>query len=169
MSSPHLRKHRSQRRGVSELIATLLLIAMVVVAAIVLFAFVTGLFSNLAKGGPSALVSASGEMTVPGSTSLSAILTLNLRNEGSQPIQSISATCANPPFSSTNCNNIVMDYGSGPVSPANPLPINALGSGSGLVLPTTAFTAGTTYLVELTVTFVGGSVQIVAVSIGSSS
>src|ERR1700730_8284070 len=103
-----------KRRGVSDVIATLLLIAIAVVAAVLVYAFVTGLFSGFNKGGPSALVTASGEMTVPGSTSASGVLTLNLKNEGSQPVNKVAAACANPPFSSVTCNNIALNYQGAP-------------------------------------------------------
>src|ERR1035441_7198732 len=84
---------RARRHGVSELIATLLLIALAVAAAVLLYAFASGLLGSYTSGGPSSLVSASGQMTIAGSTSPTGVLTLNLRNEGSQSIKNIGVTC----------------------------------------------------------------------------
>gem|GEM_PF-6368140 len=154
------------------MVATLLLIAMVVVAAVLLYAFATGVFTNLTKGGggPSYLVTASGEMTVPGSTSPSGVLTLNFRNQGTISISKIAVACTNPPFNSINCNAIALDYSGSPVaSPGNLLPPNAFASGSANVGATSTFTAGTTYLVSLTVTFINGSTQIVVVNVYSAA
>ena len=164
-------RQRPNRHGVSELIATLLLIAMVVAAALVLYAFASGVFTNLVKGegGPSYLVTASGGMTVPGSTDPTGVLTLNLRNQGTVSISKIAVGCANPPFSSINCNGIALDYSGMLVAPGNLLPPNALATGSANVVAASTFTAGSSYLVSLTVTFVGGSTQILVVSVNSAA
>ena len=148
------RQHRSlrKRRGVSELVATLLLIAIAVAAALVFFSFALGLFGHLTSGGgPSSLVTATGGLTVPGSTSTSGILTINVRNGNSQPITAVTLACESPPFSTVNCNGLVIDYGGNPISVVNPIPLNQLGSGSGVVSAFVAspFVAGTTYTVEL--------------------
>ncbi len=152
------------------MVATLLLILIAVAAAILLYAFATGLFSNLTTGGgPTALVTATGEMTVPGSTSQTGVLTLNLRNEGVQPIKNIVVSCADPPFAAATCNGFPLDYGGMLVAPGNLLPIDAFASGSVDVGAATTFTAGTTYQLIITVTFEGGSTQILSVGIPSTS
>lgn len=161
----------SKRRGVSPLVATLLLIAIAVVAAVILYAFVTGFVGNFQKGGPSYLVTGNGQMAVPGSTSMTGILSLTLRNEGSQPVNGVVVACPSPPFSAVNCGLLVFTYAGNPIAPGNLLPVGALGAGSAGVTAAAApgFTAGTNYQVTVTITFVGGSSQIILISVTSTS
>jgi hypothetical protein len=155
----------------------LLLIALAVAAAVLLYAFATGLVGNLTRGGPSSLVTGSGEMIVPGSSDLTAIMSLNLRNGGSQKINSISVSCSSPPFVTSACTlalpspQLVFDYSGLPISALNPLPVNALGTASAVVSVAvgSVFAAGTTYTVLVAVGFVGGSIQDVAISVSSTA
>ncbi|MGA2665651.1 MAG: archaellin/type IV pilin N-terminal domain-containing protein [Nitrososphaerales archaeon] len=149
-----------RRRAVSEVIATLLLIALTVTAAVLLFGFATGLFSNLTKGGPSYLVTGSGGMVVPGSTNSVAVLTITLHNDGGQPIVSVSASCGVPPFVANNCGGLLL---------STPVPVGSSVTNSTTVrsfagLP---FIAGTSYTVTLMVTFDGGSTQVILISVRS--
>ena len=165
----------SKSLGVSPIIATLLLIAIAVVAAVILYAFVSGLVTNFTKGGPSTLVTGSGEMAVPGSTDMAGVLTVNIRNGGSQSISDISAVCTDPPFSTMNCGGLIFDYNGNPIAtsgaPTTLLPVNQLGTGVAGVTASSlpGFTAGTSYQVELYITFVGGSTQIILISVPSTS
>jgi hypothetical protein len=164
----------SRQHGISEVITTLLLIVLAVAAALVLYAFARGLLPGFTSGGPSSLVTGSGQMTIPGSTGVSAILTVTVRNEGSQPIQSITAICANPPFQNANCTTpstppLTLQYQGSAVSASNLLAVNALASGSAGVTAATTFTAGTSYSVILTIRFVGGSTQTVVITVSSTS
>jgi flagellin-like protein len=161
----------SKRRGVSPVIATLLLIAIAVAAAVILYAFVTGFLGNVTKGGPSYLVTGNGQMVVPGSTSLTGILSLTLRNEGSEPINGVAVACPSPPFSTVNCGGFIFTYGGNQILPGNLLPVGALGTGAVGVTAAAApgFTAGTSYQVTVTMTFVGGSTQIILISVPSTS
>jgi len=158
-------------RGISEVITTLLLIVLTVAAALVLYAFASGFLPQLESGGPSSLVTGSGQMTVPGSTGASGILTISVRDEGSQPIKGISVACASPPFSTANCSipPLVLQYQGSAVSASNPLAVNALASGNTGVTATTTFTAGTTYAVVVSILFVGGSTQTLVVSVPSTA
>ena len=166
-----LSKSSSKRHGVSEIVTTLLLIAMTVAAAVVLYAFASGFLPSFTSGGPSSLVTGTGQMTIPGSTGVSGILTVTVRNEGSHQIKSISAACTSPPFSTANCSapSLTLLYQGAAVSAANPLAINALATGSTGVTSTTTFTAGTNYAVILTIDFVGGSTQILVLTVASTS
>jgi flagellin-like protein len=167
----HILSQWSKRRGISEVIAVLLLIVLTVAASVVLYSFARGLLPNLSSGGPSSLVTGGGQMTIPGFTGVSGILTVNLRNEGSKPISSISATCANPPFNTVNCStpSLTFLYQGSAISAFNPLPVNALASGTAGVIATTTFTAGTSYALILSIVFVGGSTQTVVLLVSSTS
>jgi flagellin-like protein len=78
---------QKKRSAVSPVIATLLLIAIAVAAAIIVYAFVTGLIGGLTSSGAS-LVVVSGSMTIPsGSGSGSLIVTVN--NKASNAINAI--------------------------------------------------------------------------------
>jgi flagellin-like protein len=166
-----LARSSSKRPGISDVITVLLLIVITVAAAVILYSFARGLLPNLSTGGPSSLVTGGGQMTIPGSTGVSGILTLNLRNEGSKPISSISVTCASPPFSTPNCStpSLMLLYQGSAVSAANPLSINALASGTAGVTAATTFTAGTSYAIILTIVFVGGSTQTAVLTVTSTS
>jgi flagellin-like protein len=170
-------KSASKRRGVSPIIATLMLIAITVAAAVILYGFVNGLFGGFAKGGPSYLVTANGQMVVPGSTDVTGILSLTLKNEGSQAITGVAVTCSSPPFITVGCApalpapQLTFLYSGVAINPANPLPVNGLGAGSVAVSAAAApgFAAGTSYQVMMTITFLGGSTQIVLISVPSTS
>jgi flagellin-like protein len=156
----------------AELIATLLLIAMTISAAVLLYAFVSGLFPSYTNGGPSTLVTATGQMTIPGSSGPLGVLTITVTNDGSAPISSITATCASPPFAIVNCiPGANFQYKGAQVSAANPLPVNYFASGTVQVSAAAAssFTAGTSYVVTTTVIFVGGSTQVLLVNVVATS
>lgn len=175
-------RNPSERVAVAEIVATLLLIAIAVLAAVVAYGFFTGFFGGLTSGGPSRLVSGTGQMNVPGTSDSTGVLTLNLRNDGSSVIQSIVVSCSTSYFAFPQCANppFTMYYQPPlmppmPVSAANPLPVGSTATGTAsvaacLVSPClTPFTSGTSYVVTMVVTFVGGSTQSVAVNVPSSS
>jgi hypothetical protein len=159
---------------VSEVIATLLLIAIAVIAAVLLYAFATGFFTSFSKGGSSLLVTATGELIVPGSSDTSGVLVLTVTDDGSQPVQGVSVSCPNPPFMPPNCGALLplaLQFNGVAVSPLHPLPVNGVATVSASVSASVAssFASGTTYEVAMTVTFVGGSTQILAVSVPATS
>src|SRR5208283_3963672 len=82
---------QKKRAAVSPVIATLLLIAIAVAAAIIVYAFVTGLIGGLTTGGGSNLVTVSGNLLVPTGTT-SGTLVLNIKNSANNPITGIIAT-----------------------------------------------------------------------------
>jgi flagellin-like protein len=172
-----------RRSAVSPVIATLLLIAIAVAAAIIVYAFVTGLIGGLTGGGGSNLVTVSGNIIVPtGSTSGS--LVLNIKNSANSPIIAVftpmpqaCAGCASSEFTyaagaggmclGTGCTT-VFTFNGAAVSAANPLPVgsetsaavNILQTGGGGIL-----LSGSTYSFPITVTFASGSPQTQIVSI----
>ena len=75
---------QKKRSAVSPVIATLLLIAIAVAAAIIVYAFVTGLIGGLTSSGAS-LVVVSGSLTVP-SGSGSGTLVVTITNKASNAI-----------------------------------------------------------------------------------
>src|SRR5271165_2328317 len=88
---------QKKRSAVSPVIATLLLIAIAVAAAIIVYAFVTGLIGGLTTTGGSSLVQVTGTLTVP-SGSGAATLVANVKNSANNPITAItvSSDAANP-------------------------------------------------------------------------
>ena len=79
---------QKKRSAVSPVIATLLLIAIAVAAAIIVYAFVTGLIGGLSNGANSSLVTATGSLTVP-SGSGPGLLVLSIQNTANNPITGI--------------------------------------------------------------------------------
>ena len=79
---------QKKRSAVSPVIATLLLIAIAVAAAIIVYAFVTGLIGGLSNGANSNLVTATGSLTVP-SGSGPGLLVLSIQNTANNPITGI--------------------------------------------------------------------------------
>jgi len=91
----------SKRKAVSPVIATLLLIAIAVAAAIIVYAFVTGLIGGLTSSGAS-LVVVSGSLTVPtGSGAGSLIITINNKASNAVNAVQIAVSSADGAFSVT--------------------------------------------------------------------
>src|SRR5271169_6788870 len=74
-----------KRSAVSPVIATLLLIAIAVAAAIIVYAFVTGLIGGLTTTGGSSLVQVTGTLTVPSGAG-AGTLVVNVKNSANNPI-----------------------------------------------------------------------------------
>ena len=160
---------QKKRSAVSPVIATLLLIAIAVAAAIIVYAFVTGLIGGLTSSGAS-LVVVSGSLTVP-SGSGAGTLVVTITNKASNAINYVTITTDaadgaafsvtyaaqngaiggtssdGPP---TACVLSILQVGAavpacvgvGPASPTSAIPIGSSASAVG----TTANTvAGTTY------------------------
>jgi flagellin-like protein len=86
---------QKKRSAVSPVIATLLLIAIAVAAAIIVYAFVTGLIGGLSNGAQSNLVTATGSLTIPsGSASAAnpALLVVTIQNTANNPVTGIQVT-----------------------------------------------------------------------------
>ncbi|MDG6925928.1 MAG: hypothetical protein JRN09_05195 [Nitrososphaerota archaeon] len=148
------------RRGVSEVIAVLLLIVIVLGVTIIVVVFATGVIANLESGGVSTPVTAGGQMVVPGSRAGFAMVTLSLRNSDNKQVDAVAVAC---PASSvaTNCPSLAMTYSGNLVSPATPLPLESTAVASGALQAGTGqyFVAGETYTFLLTLTFAGGPQQ----------
>jgi len=86
-------KHQ-KRSAVSPVIATLLLIAIAVAAAIIVYAFVTGLIGGLTSSGAS-LVVVSGSLTVPSGNG-AGTLVVTITNKASNAINAITITTNAP-------------------------------------------------------------------------
>jgi flagellin-like protein len=78
---------QKKRSAVSPVIATLLLIAIAVAAAIIVYAFVTGLIGGLTSSGAS-LVVVSGSMTIPSGTG-PGTLVITITNKASNAINAV--------------------------------------------------------------------------------
>ena len=82
---------QKKRSAVSPVIATLLLIAIAVAAAIIVYAFVTGLIGGLSNGANSSLVPVTGSLTVP-SGSGPGLLVVSVQNTANNPVTGIQVT-----------------------------------------------------------------------------
>ncbi|MEM2747300.1 MAG: archaellin/type IV pilin N-terminal domain-containing protein [Candidatus Caldarchaeum sp.] len=135
---------RSGARGLSPLVAVILLIAITVAAAVV----VSGVFFNLAGIAgrrPTAVIDQVRVVATPAGAGTWAIV---VKNTGDVPITTIAATypggCA--PASTTFA----------------PLPLNPGGTAAATANVATGCTLGTTYRIVLTITFQDGSQQVLA-------
>jgi len=79
---------QKKRSAVSPVIATLLLIAIAVAAAIIVYAFVTGLIGGLSNGANSSLVPVTGSLTVPSGSGIG-LLVISVQNTANNPITGI--------------------------------------------------------------------------------
>jgi hypothetical protein len=167
-----------KRLAVSPVIATLLLIAIAVAAAIIVYAFVTGLIGGLTGGGGSNLITVSGNLIVPTGTT-TGNLVLNLKNSAANPIVSVLAvfptsmtgpgalnSCYGP-IPPCNAGAVNFAFNSLPITVANPLPVGSETSATSAVTQTaaSALQSGNSYSFTITVTFATGSPQTQLVSI----
>lgn len=138
------------RRGVSAVIATLMLIAIGIASAIIVFAFVTGLLGNLTAS--QGLIVETGTLTVPtgGNTGT---LVVSVKNTAGSPITSIrvsddsgtlSLNNASPGTTWTMFTGVQIPTG---VSESAEAPIGPSGG---------ALTAGSDYTFTVTVFFASG-------------
>jgi flagellin-like protein len=81
-------KTQNKRSAVSPVIATLLLIAIAVAAAIIVYAFVTGLIGGLSSGAGSNLYPTTATLVVPTGTS-PGTLVITVLNSGNSPVTGI--------------------------------------------------------------------------------
>jgi len=160
---------RAKRVGVSEIVGVLLMVVITVAAALMIVVYIQSLYGTLTAGGVSTHVTVNGEMAVPGVYDSSGVLTISLRNGGSRPITGITVNCPTSYFSAANCITFSIPTG---------VAVGASASASGVVLACSgsppgclanSFTAGTSYALIVTATFVGGSIQAVALTVTSAS
>jgi hypothetical protein len=177
-------RHIRKKAAVSPVIANLLLIAMSIAAAIVVYAFVTGLIGGLSTGASSNLVTVSGNLLVPTGTS-SGVLVLNIKNSANNPITGIIAKYPTGSASFTgagalnNCmgettagvacavGSPTFSHSAAVIQTANPLPVGSETSASETVTQQVAgaINSGQTYTLAITVTFATGSPQTQLVSV----
>jgi flagellin-like protein len=154
---------QKKRSAVSPVIATLLLIAIAVAAAIIVYAFVTGLIGGLTTTGGSSLVQVSGTLTVP-SGSGGATLVVNVKNSANNPITSVQVT-------TDLADGLgVASYGGAGYGAGTPFTIYAASlpigqSTSGVATYATGVTAGDTYTWTVVITFSAGSTQTQTLSV----
>lgn len=177
---------QKKRLAVSPVIATLLLIAIAVAAAIIVYAFVTGLIGGLSTGAGSNLVTVSGNFIVPTGTK-SGSLVLNIKNSANNPITSVEAFYPTGPASFTgaggatdNCMGTsdtigtacaagaaLFTFSGAVIKTANPLPVGSETSASDTVTEQVAgaINSGQAYSLTITVQFATGSPQTQIVSV----
>ncbi len=170
------------RRGVAEIVGVLLMVIVVVSAALLVAVVVNGLFQNLTKGGPSTFLTTTSVMIVPGTYDGNATLSITLTDRASQDISSVSFSCPVSTFATSDCRSppspsfplgtpLTTMYDGIPVGVGNVIPVGQTGSANGFVQAAagTKFTGGTSYVILIEITFLGGSGQIIAVNIPTTS
>ena len=85
---------RKKRLAVSPVIATLLLIAIAVAAAIIVYAFVTGLIGGLTSSSGSNLIAATATLTIPSGTT-NGLLVISVTNNANNPVTGIQVVYSN--------------------------------------------------------------------------
>ena len=168
-----MRIQGKKRTAVSPVIATLLLIAIAVAAAIIVYAFVTGLIGGLSTGAGSSLVTITGGISVP-TGSGAGTLVLSIKNGASNPIVGVALTS----LTSGGLNYVPtpavgFTFNGAAVTALNTLPVGSTAAAAISYNPGTAgsspcgtagtcaggFTSGTTYTALFTITFANGSTQ----------
>ncbi|MDA4123566.1 MAG: hypothetical protein OK456_10345 [Thaumarchaeota archaeon] len=174
---------QKKRSAVSPVIATLLLIAIAVAAAIIVYAFVTGLIGGLSSGAGSSLVAVTGTLSVPGGAG-SGTLVFSVKNGANNPITELAFTMPIAAITSyTDGANSFINPGSAvqslvsvatgagvtvPVSPTNPLNIGATASGALTVSGPSGnggLNAGSTYTFTVTITYQNGGSAVQSVDV----
>jgi flagellin-like protein len=175
----------NRRAAVSPVIATLLLIAIAVAAAIIVYAFVTGLIGGLTTGGGSNLVTVSGNILAPTGTT-TGTLVVNIKNSANNPITGIIATYPTGAASFTGAGGITANcmgqstadvvcaagavkfqFKGADIQTSNPLPVGSETSAVDTITQQVAgaLSSGRAYSISITVTFATGSPQTQLVSI----
>ncbi len=174
---------QKKRSAVSPVIATLLLIAIAVAAAIIVYAFVTGLIGGLSSGAGSSLVTVTGTLSVPGGAG-TGTLVFSVKNGANNPITQLgftmptSAITSYTPGNGIGYTNLGTDVNSAvsvnvggvttAVSPTNPLDIGATASGAlSVVGPAGSggLNAGSTYTFTVTITYQNGGSAVQSVDV----
>ena len=158
-----------KRSAVSPVIATLLLIAIAVAAAIIVYAFVTGLIGGLTTTGGSSLVQVSGTLTVP-SGSGAATLVVNVKNSANNPITivTVSSDTANAGSGLNGVSSAgayAADGTAFTIFGGSSLPIGQSTSGVATSSGASTVIAGDTYTFTVVVTFSAGSTQTQTLSV----
>jgi len=163
----------NERRAVSPVIATLLLIAIAVAAAIIVYAFVTGLIGGLSTGAGSSLVTITGSLSVPVGSG-PGTLVMSVKNGASNPISGVVLTSLDSGGVNYYCHVVsvpngcaaapdpafAFNYNGAPIAAGNALPVGSTGSAEAAYTPGNgAFSSGTTYTALITVTFSSGSIN----------
>lgn len=143
-----------QRNAISTIIATILVVAMTIVAAGVLYTYFS---STASRAQNTAQVQVSASLAVPAGTG-SGTGTLTVTNSGSIALTGLTAT-----DSGSNCGTFALGsnafyYGSSPapIGASNPVPP---GSGVSATFTCSAATAGTSTAITVTATFANGATQ----------
>lgn len=152
------------RRGISNVISTILLVVAAIIAGSAILAYTNGAIGGF---GPTAGVTMTGQLTVTGSTS---VMTLNIQNSGGTSIkQGIIILPAAMTASAIGTNNGCTTTGAS-LSASLSTGLNPGGSatcyltgGSG------SFTVGTTYAVTITVTDSSGHTTSSTISLTASA
>jgi len=165
---------RKRRRGISEVIAVLLLVVIVIGVTGGVFVFGKAVISQLETTGVATPVTAGGQMFVPGSQSSMAVVTLSLRNSDNRPIEGMTVICPAVYFPSTVCapSGLVMEYSGIAVTPTtNPLPLEMTAVATASIHTQTAaqFVSGQTYTFLVSIVFAGGSTQTVDIEVTAVS
>jgi len=152
----NIANYGKRRSAVSPVIATLLLIAIAVAAAIIVYAFVTGLIGGLSSGAGSTLITVSGGISVPSGTTTGTIV-VTVKNGANNPITTITINPANsaPATLCAAACPVTLNYAGAAVAAGNPLPIGQTASGF-VALNNANLFAGKTYTMTVTVTFSNG-------------
>ncbi|MGA2665654.1 MAG: archaellin/type IV pilin N-terminal domain-containing protein [Nitrososphaerales archaeon] len=186
---------QNKRKAVSPVIATLLLIAIAVAAAIIVYAFVTGLIGGLSHGASSTLITVTPSLAVP--TSGAGTVALTIQNNANNPITGIvvqfpsgisdgnNNLCMGQTAAGDYCGTAVAVPAACPalsakpvvfcngtpdtISTATPLAVGQEVSASVGLIPAAVgpvpLESGTTYVFTVTVTFSDGSTSVDPVSV----
>jgi len=144
----------NDRRSLSTLIATIILIAVTVAASLVVYALFTGVISTYTQ---SVQCLASIDLVRPGGSANYAVVAVTVKNTGSVPIKSISVQYV--PEGQTSLSSISLTWDPS-ISDSNPLPPGASASATavlttGASLPPLPI-SGKTYTFVIKVTGTGG-------------
>jgi len=141
-----------KRKAVSPVIATLLLIAIAVAAAIIVYSFVTGLIGGLTTGGSSNQVA----LTVSFNSVGGGVVVLSLKNTGSVATSALPTAIA-----SFKVNGVACGVGAGcPAAAITWAPAGAVTPGSTATatwVPGVDTVSGTTYTISFVVSYASGS------------
>jgi len=143
-----------KRKAVSPVIATLLLIAIAVAAAIIVYSFVTGLIGGLSTGGSSNQVALTASFNSVGG----GVVILTLKNTGSVATSALLATQVSFKVNGATCGAGIA--GCPPAAGVTWSPNTAISPGQSATtsfVPVVDTVAGTTYTISFQVSYASGS------------
>ncbi len=171
------KRNPARRKGISPILATIILIVITVVAGVMLYGFVTGFFSSSATANNANLETS---LVIPSGAS-QGTFTLTVKNAGTTDIKTINVTLYSP--SGATIAKVNWAYSTAPLAPGQEVTITVAGtnvmSSSGIATPSslpstqginsTSVISGSSYNYVVQIAFANGASKTYTGSVTASA